>query len=172
MLWRDSGAVDKKRLASFSMNATYTELWIMQVELNKSFKERVFHAVLFEIVANVIIAFSVARLLGVTLTQSFSLSVISAVTATFWNYLFNFVFDGLQRRYEFQRDLKVRMLHTVCFEVGLIIVLIPVCMFFLQVPLIQAVYVETGLVLFFLPYTLFFNLLYDHARWHLIGKQQ
>ncbi|KDL89529.1 hypothetical protein AE02_05265 [Klebsiella variicola] len=142
----------------------------MKVELNKSFRERFFHAVLFEVLANVLITFSVAHFLRVTLTQSAALSVTSAVTATVWNYLFNYVFDRVQKKYQFQRTLWVRALHAVIFEAGLIIILIPVCMYFLYLPFQQAIYVETGLVLFFLPYTLLFNLIYDYLRWQLIGK--
>ena len=54
----------------------------MEIELNKSFKERVFHAVIFEVTANVIIALSLAWLMNVSVLQSGSLSVISALTAT------------------------------------------------------------------------------------------
>lgn len=144
----------------------------MKIELNKSIKERTFHAVLFEILANVIIAFSVAYFLRVTIIQSASLSIISALIATVWNYLFNYIFDYYQKIYKFQRNWWVRVLHAFIFETGLIIVLTPACMFFLNIPFLSAVYVEIGLVLFFLPYTFLFNLIYDHLRWHIIGKRR
>ncbi|HBK4846181.1 TPA: hypothetical protein LL016_004669, partial [Enterobacter asburiae] len=64
----------------------------MEIELNKSFKERVFHAVIFEVTANVIIALSLAWLMNVSVLQSGSLSVISALTATVWNFIFNKLF--------------------------------------------------------------------------------
>ncbi|HII0044325.1 MULTISPECIES: chlorhexidine efflux transporter [Klebsiella] len=42
----------------------------MKVELNKSTRERIFHAVLFELLANIIIALFLAYVLQVSLLQS------------------------------------------------------------------------------------------------------
>ncbi|EPX7613697.1 chlorhexidine efflux transporter [Enterobacter roggenkampii] len=66
----------------------------MEIELDKSFRERIFHAVIFEVTANIIIALSLAWLMNVSVLQSGSLSVISALTATAWNFVFNKFFDG------------------------------------------------------------------------------
>lgn len=137
----------------------------MEIELNKSFKERVFHAVIFEVTANVIIALSLAWLMNVSVLQSGSLSVISALTATVWNFIFNKLFDSLQKKHQIQRTFLVRAIHAVGFETGLIISLIPVAMVMLNLTLTEAFFVEIGLVLFFLPYTMLFNWLYDYLRW-------
>ncbi|WP_259281104.1 MULTISPECIES: chlorhexidine efflux transporter [unclassified Enterobacter] len=69
----------------------------MEIELDKSFRERIFHAVIFEVTANIIIALSLAWLMNVSVLQSGSLSVISALTATAWNFVFNKFFDALQK---------------------------------------------------------------------------
>ncbi|ELH8609745.1 TPA: PACE efflux transporter [Enterobacter kobei] len=144
----------------------------MKVELNKSTRERIFHAVLFELLANIIIALFLAYVLQVSLLQSGMLSLISALTATVWNFIFNKIFDGLQRRYAFERSLLLRVLHAVAFEIGLIITLTPVAMLLLNLPLIDAFFVEIGLVLFFLPYTLAYNWLYDWLRWTFYGQKR
>ncbi|HDC4368606.1 TPA: PACE efflux transporter [Enterobacter cloacae] len=144
----------------------------MEIELNKSFKERVFHAVIFEVTANVIIALSLAWLMNVSVLQSGSLSVISALAATAWNFVFNKFFDALQIKYAFQRTFLVRAIHAVCFETGLIITLIPVAMVMLNLTVTEAFFVEIGLVLFFLPYTMLFNWLYDYLRWTFVGRKQ
>lgn len=141
----------------------------MKVELNKSAKERLFHAVLFEIIANILIAVVMAFVLRIPLLKTSILSCVSALTAMAWNYIFNMLFDRLQQHYEFNRNLLVRMLHAVGFEAGLILVLTPVAMFLLSLPLAGAFAVEIGLVLFFLPYTVVFNWLYDYVRWHLVS---
>jgi len=119
----------------------------MKIELNKSNRERIFHAVLFELLANIIIALFLAYVLQVSLLQSGMLSLISALTATVWNFIFNKIFDRLQRRYAFERS-------------------------FLLLPLIDAFFVEIGLVLFFLPYTLAYNWLYDWLRWTFYGQKR
>lgn len=141
----------------------------MKVELNKSAKERLFHAVLFEIIANILIAVVMAFVLRIPLLKTSILSCVSALTAMAWNYIFNMLFDRLQQHYEFNRNLLVRILHAVGFEAGLILVLTPVAMFLLSLPLAGAFAVEIGLVLFFLPYTVVFNWLYDYVRWHLVS---
>ncbi|WP_395278563.1 PACE efflux transporter [Enterobacter bugandensis] len=144
----------------------------MEIELNKSFKERIFHAVIFEVTANVIIALSLAWLMNVSVLQSGSLSVISALTATVWNFVFNKFFDALQKKHQFQRKFLVRAIHAVGFETGLIISLIPVAMFVLNLTIAEAFFVEIGLVLFFLPYTMLFNWLYDYLRWTFVGSKR
>lgn len=144
----------------------------MEIELNKSFKERVFHAVIFEVTANVIIALSLAWLMNVSVLQSGSLSVISALTATVWNFIFNKLFDSLQKKHQFQRTFLVRAIHAVGFETGLIISLTPVAMVMLNLTVTEAFFVEIGLVLFFLPYTMLFNWLYDYLRWTFVGRKR
>ncbi|RJL02570.1 PACE efflux transporter [Enterobacter chuandaensis] len=144
----------------------------MEIELDKSFKERIFHAVIFEVTANVIIALSLAWLMNVSVLQSGSLSVISALTATVWNFIFNKLFDSLQKKHQFQRTFLVRTIHAVGFETGLIVTLIPVAMFMLNLTIAEAFFVEIGLVLFFLPYTMLFNWLYDYLRWTLVGSKR
>ena len=144
----------------------------MEIELNKSVKERVFHAVIFEVTANVIIALSLAWLMNVSVLQSGSLSVISALTATVWNFILNKLFDSLQKKHQFQRTFLVRAIHAVGFETGLIISLIPVAMVMLNLTVAEAFFVEIGLVLFFLPYTMLFNWLYDYLRWTFVGRKR
>ncbi|MDM7088986.1 PACE efflux transporter, partial [Enterobacter asburiae] len=137
-----------------------------------SVKERVFHAVIFEVTANVVIALSLARLMNVSVLQSGSLSVISALTATVWNFIFNKLFDSLQKKHQFQRTFLVRAIHAVGFETGLIISLIPVAMVMLNLTVAEAFFVEIGLVLFFLPYTMLFNWLYDYLRWTFVRRKR
>lgn len=144
----------------------------MEVELDKSFKERIFHAAIFEVTANVIIALSVAWLMNVSVLQSGSLSVISALAAMAWNFIFNKIFDSLQKKHGFQRTFFVRAIHAVGFETGLIITLIPVAMVMLDLTMTEAFFVEIGLVLFFLPYTMLFNWLYDYLRWTFTGRNR
>ncbi|EML2064105.1 PACE efflux transporter [Enterobacter asburiae] len=144
----------------------------MEIELNKSVKERLFHAVIFEVMANVIIALSLAWLMNVSVLQSGSLSVISALTATIWNFIFNKLFDSLQKKYQFERTFLIRAIHAVGFETGLIITLMPVAMIMLNLTVTEAFFVEIGLVLFFLPYTMLFNWIYDYLRWIFVGRKR
>ncbi|MEI9539908.1 PACE efflux transporter [Enterobacter cancerogenus] len=136
----------------------------MKAELNKSRTERICQAVLFEILANGIIICGVTRLTDVTLEHSAALSLISAVTAMVWNYIFNMIFDGIQQRLQIERTFRVSVCGAVLFETGLIIMLVPVVMLLLSMSLNRAIMVETGLIAFFLPYTLAFHQGYDYLR--------
>lgn len=140
----------------------------MEIELDKSFRERIFHAVIFEVTANIIIALSLAWLMNVSVLQSGSLSVISALTATAWNFVFNKSLTLFRKN----TSLNVRALHAACFEAGLIITLIPVAMVMLHLTMTEAFFVEIGLVLFFLPYTMLFNWVYDYLRWTFVGRKR
>ena len=144
----------------------------MEIELNKSARERIFHAVLFELLANVLIALFLAWFMQMSLLNTGALSLISALTATFWNYIFNKLFDGLQKYQGFKRTAVIRALHAVVFEVGLIAALTPIAMLLLGLSFVDALYVEMGLVLFFLPYTMAYNWLYDYIRWLFIGRRK
>jgi len=143
----------------------------MKVELNKSTAERIFHAVLFELLGNVVIAIFISTVLKVSLLQSGKLSVISAITATIWNYIFNKIFDAIQRRFAFERNFTIRILHAVIFEIVLVLSLTPVAMFLLDLSLAKAFMVEIGLIFVFLPYTLVFNWTYDYIRWRFVANK-
>jgi uncharacterized membrane protein len=137
----------------------------MYVELNKSKQERICQAILFEILANTFIISGFVMMTDVPLKNSALLSVLSAVTAMMWNYIFNMIFDKAQMVFKFERTWPVRLIHAGVFELGLIILLIPVAMLLLDINSYRAFMVETGLVVFFIPYTLIFNWVYDRIRW-------
>lgn len=143
----------------------------MKVELNKTTPERILHAVLFEVLGNVVIAIFLAYSLKVSLIQSGTLSFISALTATVWNYVFNKIFDEIQKQFLFERSFPIRVLHAVIFETVLVLSLTPVAMFLLELTMTEAFWVEIGLIFIFLPYTLIFNWVYDYIRWRFLANE-
>ncbi|MDF3936114.1 multidrug/biocide efflux PACE transporter [Pseudomonas citronellolis] len=133
----------------------------------KSLKERLFHAVLFEFIALVICAPTLAWLMGQPLAHVGALTLMFSLIATLWNMVYNALFDRAQRRIGFSRTLPVRVLHASLFELGLIFMLVPLAAWWLGVGLLEAFILDIGLILFFLPYTIVFNWVYDalRARW-------
>lgn len=126
--------------------------------------ERVLHAVIFEVVANVLVFIILIIWSSAAPAQSALLTVASSTLAMGWNYLFNLMFDSVQRRTGFKKDWKIRCLHAVIFEAGLLLVLIPFAAWWLDITLLAALKLECGLVLFFLVYAYLFNLIWDHGR--------
>lgn len=135
----------------------------MQV-YQRSIKERIVHALLFEILAIGISAPLAAWLTGKSIVSMGILTAVIAFMAIVWNMLYNWMFDNLQNRYRFERTVWIRMLHACGFELGLILVAVPFVAWWLDATLLYALITDIGLVLFYLPYAFFFNLGYDKLR--------
>ncbi|GAA6129977.1 multidrug/biocide efflux PACE transporter [Halopseudomonas sabulinigri] len=138
----------------------------------KSLPERVLHALLFELVALVLFAPLIALLTSQSLARTGALTVMLSLIAMFWNMLFSAGFEALERRLGWRRTLWVRLLHAGLFELGLLLVMVPLIAWWLQVGLLQALLLDIGLVLLFLPYTLIFNWLYDLARPRVLARRR
>lgn len=133
----------------------------------KRLPERIAHALAFEVVALLICAPLFSWLMGTTLAAMGALTLAVSAIAAVWNVVYNAGFDRLERRLGFRRSFKVRLLHTVGFEAGLVLAAVPLVAVWLGISLWQALLLDAGLLLFFVPYTLAFNWGYDalRARW-------
>ncbi|WP_435605369.1 multidrug/biocide efflux PACE transporter [Pseudomonas knackmussii] len=136
----------------------------------KTLKERLFHALLFEFIALAICAPTLAWLMDQPLAHMGVLTLMFSLVATLWNMVYNALFDRVQRRLAFVRTLPVRILHASLFEAGLVIMLVPLAAWWLNVSLLEAFILDIGLLLFFLPYTVVFNWVYDTLRGRWIER--
>jgi uncharacterized membrane protein len=141
------------------------------MSLQKSVKERFFHALCFEVLAIAICAPLGAWLLGYSLAHMGILTLMISLIAMLWNMVFNAGFDRLQLRLGFNRTVAVRAAHAVAFEIGLVITVIPLASWWLGISLWQAFLLDLGIVLFFLPYTFVYNWTYDTLRLRVINRQ-
>lgn len=130
----------------------------------RSLAERAMHALLFEVLAIGISAPLAAWITGETVMSMGILTAIIATMAVLWNMVYNWLFDRLQTHHGFERTLWVRAIHSVGFELGLIIMVIPLVAWWLDTTLWHALVLDIGLVLFYLPYAFVFNLCYDKIR--------
>ena len=142
----------------------------MNASLQKSVKERFFHALGFEVLAIAICAPLGAWLLGYSLAHMGLLTLMISLIAMVWNMLFNALFDRAQRRMGFRRTLGARAVHSVIFEIGLILAVVPLAAWWLDIGLWEAFVLDIGIVLFFLPYTFAFNWSYDHLRSIVVAR--
>lgn len=140
------------------------------MSLQKSLKERFFHALGFEVLAIAICAPLGAWLLGYSLAHMGLLTLMVSLMAMSWNMVFNALFDRAQRRMGFQRTLAARAVHAVLFEIGLIIAVVPLAAWWLDIGLWEAFVLDIAIVLFFLPYTFCFNWAYDHVRSQVVTR--
>lgn len=129
----------------------------------RSPSDRVRHALLFECVALALVIPVGAYLFGLHTEDMGVIGVGSAITATAWNYIYNLGFDHALRRLtgSARKSVGVRVLHTLLFEAGLQVVLLPAIAWYLGVSIPQAFSMSFSLALFYLVYAFFFNIAYD-----------
>lgn len=138
---------------------------------SRSLKERLLHALLFEVLAVLSCAPVLAWLLDKPLAHLGALTLMFSAIAMLWNLLFNVMFDRAQRRLGFQRGFAARLAHAGLFELGLIGLLVPLAAWWLSIGLVEALILDIGLILFFLPYTMLFNWSYDRLRARHMAKR-
>lgn len=130
--------------------------------------ERTFHAVSYEVVGIITSAPIISFITGKPVTESGVLAIIVSLIAMLWNYLFNLMFDKLQNKYQFRRNLLVRVLHGAGFEVGLILLTVPTIALLFKMSLVSAFLLELSMLIYFFPYTIVFNWIYDKLRLSLV----
>ncbi|RJX68344.1 PACE efflux transporter [Vibrio sinensis] len=134
--------------------------------------ERVFHSVLFEVLA---ISLSIIGLATFTDHDIGALSetmIVIATIAMIWNYCFNYVFDKIVTGEKTQRSISLRIVHVILFEAGLLCVTVPVMAYILGVSIWQAFVMDLGVTIFITIYAFIFNLVYDHARVFFLKSQK
>ena len=124
-------------------------------------KRRATYITLYEVLA-ITIAASAMVLMGHSVSDSASGTVLISVIAILWNLLWNTVFEAWEaRQRDRTRTVKRRVMHALGFEGGLILATVPILAWILNITLLQALTLDIGLVLFFLVYTFVFNLAFD-----------
>ncbi|WP_026878919.1 PACE efflux transporter [Ignatzschineria larvae DSM 13226] len=137
----------------------------------RSIKERIFHALLFEGLAILLTILIGVYILNKPVASMGILSVLISLTALLLNIVFNAIFDRYFPFVDGQRPVKIRILQAMGFEGSLILFTIPMIAFFLQVSLWEAFMIELGFLIFFLFYTYSYNWCYDQLRRYLIQSR-
>lgn len=130
----------------------------------RSFPDRVRHALMFEIVGLAIFTPGAAIIFDQPVMDMGVIGLISATVATLWNFLYNIGFDHAMNRItgSVRKTIPIRIIHTLLFEAGLVIALIPMIAWYLDISIIDALIMDLAIVLFYLVYAFFFNIAYDH----------
>ena len=141
------------------------------MSLKKSVKERFFHSLGFEVLAIAICAPLGSWLLGYSLAHIGLLTLMISLVAMSWNMIFNALFDRAQLRMGFKRNWLARSIHALIFELGLLLVVVPLAAWWLGIGLWEAFVLDIGIALFFLPYSFIFNWVYDHVRASVVARR-
>ncbi|MDK8874285.1 PACE efflux transporter [Paracoccus sp. SSJ] len=131
----------------------------------RSFPDRVRHALMFEIIGLAIITPAAAWLYDKPMLDMGVVGVGAATLATVWTFVFNLGFDHAMRRWvgHVHKAVHHRLLHTVLFEFGLLVMLLPPMAWYLGMTLWQTLLLDLFIVAFYLVYNFAFNVIYDRV---------
>lgn len=125
--------------------------------------DRIRHALSFEIIGILLATPLGVLVFGLHSGDSAVLVIGSATVAMAWNYLYNLGFDhglkALGRSTE--KSFITRIIHAVLFEIGLLLMLMPLIALYLGITLWQALVMDLAFALFYMGYALVFNWAYD-----------
>ena len=137
--------------------------------------ERVFQAIFFEVTALAIVVPATVVIAGFETQKMMIVGMGLSMFAMFWNYIYNIVFDNLVGHHRIDRGLWVRMSHALGFELGMVVITLPVLAWYLNISWLAAVTLEAGFLIFILIYTFVFNWVYDryqpYKKWFKTGAQ-
>lgn len=126
-------------------------------------RRKIVYAVTFETLGTLVASVYLWLVSDAGPASSFALSVLTATIALGWSYVFNTAFEAWEARQPVRgRPRSRRVAHALLFEVGLVLMLLPVMAWRLGVSIWQALAFEAGLILVFLIYTYLFTWGFDH----------
>lgn len=125
----------------------------------RSMRERLLHSLLFEAGGLVLVTPLAGWITGHGLGELGVLTVALATFAMLWNLGWNRLFDAWvpTRR----RSLRQRLAQTFGFELGLLVMTLPLVAWWLGIGLVEAFWLDLGFMLFFMGYAMVFNSAFD-----------
>ena len=131
----------------------------------RSLPDRLRHALSFELIGLAIFTPLAALVFDQPAQHMGVVGLVAATVATLWNLVFNMGFDRAMVALTGSavKSIRVRILHTLLFEAGLVLALVPMLAWYLGIGLWQALVMDLAIVVFYLVYTFFFNIAYDRV---------
>jgi len=97
-----------------------------------------------------------------SLERAGALAVFASIFAVSWNFVYNAMFERWEAsRITRGRSFGRRVLHAVGFELGFLLVLMPVAAWWLDISYLHSFMLNLGLNIFFFVYTFAFTWAFD-----------
>ena len=123
---------------------------------------RILQAVLYEAIAIGFVGPTISFLFSEPVTSTIGLAACMSTVALTWNYLFNGLFEKWEAKQAVRgRSLLRRLVHGLCFEGGLLLMLVPIMAWWLDTTMLAAFMADLGILAFFLVYALVFPWAFD-----------
>ena len=131
----------------------------------RSTKDRIRHALAFEIIGLLIFAPLASWVFGFELHSMGVIAIAGSIVATVWNYFYNVLFDNamLKLRGEVKKTVPIRVLHAALFEGGLLVLFLPAIAWYLDISLWEAFKMDIAMATFYLVYAFVYNWIYDRV---------
>lgn len=127
-------------------------------------RRRVLQAALYEGIAVAVVAPTLAWAFDSPGMTALALTLATSAVALSWNYVYNALFERWESRQEVKgRSAARRLAHSAGFELGLVVLLVPLIAWWLDVSLWQALVADLGLMVFFFFYTMVFTWAFDRV---------
>ncbi|MGY8526119.1 PACE efflux transporter [Paracidovorax citrulli] len=125
--------------------------------------DRIRHTVGFELIGLVIFAPLGSLVFGYELHQMGIIAAVASLIAALWNYVYNLMFDRAMVRItgQVRKSTRVRVLHALLFELGLLVVFLPMVAWYLKISLLDALIMDLAVAAFYVVYAFVYNWLYD-----------
>jgi uncharacterized membrane protein len=125
-------------------------------------KRKVVQALLYELIGALFVSPVIAFAFDESMVYSGTLALLLSLVALSWNMLFNGLFEYWEARQKRRtRTLGRRLLHSLGFEGGLALLLVPLMAWWLDISWLQALVADLGLLLFFFFYAFAFQWAFD-----------
>ncbi len=99
-----------------------------------------------------------------SLERAGALAVFASIFAVSWNFTYNALFERWEAKSLTRgRNFGRRVLHAVGFEIGFLVVLLPVAAWWLDISYLRSFILNLGLNLFFFVYTFTFTWAFDRV---------
>lgn len=125
--------------------------------------DRIRHALCFEIIGLLLVTQLSGWLFKTSLVTFGILALILSVLATLWNYVYNLMFDHALLRLvkRVEKTLFERVIHAFLFEIGMLIITLPLVVWWMGYGLVEALNMSIALMVFYLVYVYIYNIVYD-----------
>ena len=99
-----------------------------------------------------------------SLERAGALAIFASLFAVSWNFAYNAMFERWEaNRLKRGRGFGRRVLHAVGFEIGFLVVLLPIAAWWLEISYLRSFALNLGLNIFFLAYTFSFTWCFDRV---------
>ncbi len=108
---------------------------------------------------------------GMDMLHFGALAIILALCAMACNMIYNHLYEMVEHRFGWRRTVRMRVLHTIGFEIFFMAVALPLTAWWLELSIIDALLLDLVFSLFFMLYAFCFNWIFDIARHRLARRR-